>query len=200
VTLASGTLPSAAGLGAWHNLALTFDGSTIAASIDGATVGTVTDTAYSTGKVGVFTGGYTAGDQFANLAVTALSTNGRTIPYSSIGSGVDQWQYSGSWSSGTDNTWSNTTGDTATLRFNGSSVALNSIVYNGQGIMAVSVDGGAATSVDLYRSSGTGATAPVFTRSGLDATVTHTLKVTVTGTKNPASNGTWASVAYAVVT
>src|SRR5581483_2186788 len=64
---------SAAGLGTWHRLLLTFNGSTISAAVDGTTVGTVTDTTYSAGKIGLFTGGYTAGDQFANLSVTALA-------------------------------------------------------------------------------------------------------------------------------
>jgi hypothetical protein len=76
VALASGTAPGAAGLGTWHQLALTFNGSTISAAIDNATVATVSDTAYSAGKVGLFTGGYTAGDQFANLAVTPTTPGG----------------------------------------------------------------------------------------------------------------------------
>jgi hypothetical protein len=69
-TLVSGTLPGAAGLGTWHQLALTFEGSAITAAIDGTTVANFTDTAYSTGKVGLFTSGYSAGDQFDNLSVT----------------------------------------------------------------------------------------------------------------------------------
>ncbi|MFJ4201135.1 galactosylceramidase [Streptomyces sviceus] len=202
VTLASGTAPGAAGRGTWHNLALGFSGATITAAIDGTKVATVTDTAYGAGKIALFTGGYTAGGQFANLAVTPLSGGTPqtvTVPYSTTGSGTNQWQYSGSWSSGGGNTWSDTAGNTATLTFKGSYVALDSVAYNSQGIMTVSVDGGAATSVDLYRDSGQGVTAPVFTANNLDATATHTLKVTVTGTKNSASNGSWASVASAVV-
>ncbi|GAA1171910.1 hypothetical protein F4556_006498 [Kitasatospora gansuensis] len=198
LTLASGTMPSAAGPGTWHHLALGFSGATITAAVDGTTVSTVTDTAYSAGKVALFTGGYTVGSQFANLTVAPLpggTAQTVTVPYSAVG----QWQYSGSWSSGGGNTWSAAVGATATLTFKGSYVALDSIAYDSQGVVTVSVDGGAATSVDLYRNSSQGVTAPVFTANGLDPTVTHTLKVTVTGTKNPASSGTWASVAYAVV-
>jgi hypothetical protein len=77
-TLASGTVASAAGLGTWHRLALTLNGSTITALVDGTTVGTVTDTSYSAGKVGLFTGGYTPGDQFANLTVTSLGGGSTT--------------------------------------------------------------------------------------------------------------------------
>jgi hypothetical protein len=100
---------------------------------------------------------------------------------------------------GSGNTWSNTTGDTATLSFEGSYVALNSTAYNGQGIMSVSVDGGAATSVGLYRNSSQGVNAPVFTADGLDPTATHILKVTVTVTKNPSSQGNWASLVDAII-
>lgn len=202
VTLASGTASAAAGLGTWHHLALGFSGATITAAIDGTAVGTVSDSTYGGGKVALFTGGYTAGDQFANLAVTPQSggtTQTVTVPYSTTGGGVGQWQYSGSWSSGGGNTWSNTAGSTATLTFKGSGATLDSVVYNGQGVLNVSVDGGAATSVDLYRSSSTGVSAPVFTADGLDPAATHTLKVTVTGTKNPASNGNWTSVVGAVI-
>ncbi|MCX5425937.1 hypothetical protein [Streptomyces sp. NBC_00078] len=78
-------------------------------------------------------------------------------------------------------------------------MALNSTAYNGQGIMSVSVDGGAATSVDLYRNSTQGMNAPVFTADGLDPTSNHTLKVTVTGTKNPSSQGNWASLVDAII-
>jgi hypothetical protein len=63
----------------------------------------------------------------------------------------------------------------------------------------ISVDGGAATSVDLYRSSSQGMNAPVFTTDGLDATLDHTLKVTVTGTKNPSSQGNRASLVDAII-
>ncbi|WOX07491.1 galactosylceramidase [Streptomyces sp. N50] len=201
VTLASGTVSSAAGTGSWHHLSLSVSGASITGAIDGTTVGTVTDGSYSAGKVGLFTGGYTAGDQFANLDVKPLAGTSQTVtvPYSTTGSGTNQWQYSGSWSGGGGNTWSNTAGDTATLTFKGSYVALDSIVYDSQGVVSVSVDGGAATSVDLYRNSTQGVTAPVFTADGLDPSATHTLKVTVTGNKNSSSKGSWASIASAVV-
>jgi hypothetical protein len=75
-TLASGTVASAGGLGTWHRLALTLDGSRITAAVDGTTVGAVTDTAYGSGKVGLTTGGYTAGGQFADLAVTQIGGDG----------------------------------------------------------------------------------------------------------------------------
>jgi hypothetical protein len=67
-TLRSG---SVAGLGTnrWHTIALGFSGSTLTATIDGATVGTVTDSTFGSGVAGIGTSqGETA--QFDNLAIT----------------------------------------------------------------------------------------------------------------------------------
>ena len=76
VTLASGTV-SAPGTGTWQHLALTFNGASITAAINGATVTTVTDSTYSSGYVGFGTSGYQT-DQFDNLSVTPVggSTGG----------------------------------------------------------------------------------------------------------------------------
>ena len=71
-TLASGTV-AAPGTGTWHNLALTFQGSTITAAIDGSTVGTVTDSSYAHGQVGLGVDGWQT-DQFDNLSVTPVDT------------------------------------------------------------------------------------------------------------------------------
>ena len=66
-TLRSGTT-AALGTGRWHNLKLGFNGSTITATIDGAVVGTVTDSTFGAGQVGFGTSqGQTA--QFDNLQV-----------------------------------------------------------------------------------------------------------------------------------
>jgi hypothetical protein len=73
-TLASGTV-AAPGTGTWHHLALTFNGHTITAAIDGVTVGTATDSTYSSGMVGLGTSGYQT-DQFDNLSVTPVSGGG----------------------------------------------------------------------------------------------------------------------------
>jgi O-glycosyl hydrolase len=67
----SGTV-GAPGTNTWHNLALTFSGSTITAQVDGATVTTVTDTAWSVGQIGIGTSqGETA--QFDNLSITPVA-------------------------------------------------------------------------------------------------------------------------------
>jgi hypothetical protein len=72
-TLASGTV-GALGTGTWHHLALTLNGSTITAAIDGVTVGSATDSTYSSGMAGLGVAGYQT-DQFDNLAVTAVGSS-----------------------------------------------------------------------------------------------------------------------------
>jgi Glycosyl hydrolase family 59/Ricin-type beta-trefoil lectin domain/Concanavalin A-like lectin/glucanases superfamily len=90
-TLASGTV-AALGTGSWHHLALTFNGSTITAAIDGTTVGSATDTTYGSGMVGLGTSGYQT-DQFDNLTVTqvgsALPVTGTIVAGDDIAECVD---------------------------------------------------------------------------------------------------------------
>ena len=83
-TLASGTVP-APGTGTWQHLALTFNGHTISAAINGTTVGTVTDPSYASGMVGFGTSGYQT-DQFDNLSVTLV---GSATPSGPIVAGDD---------------------------------------------------------------------------------------------------------------
>jgi Glycosyl hydrolase family 59/Ricin-type beta-trefoil lectin domain len=71
-TLASGTVTEP-GTGTWQNLALTFNGDSISAAINGTTVGTVTDSSYLSGMIGLGTDGYQT-DQFDNLSVTPLTS------------------------------------------------------------------------------------------------------------------------------
>ncbi|HET9141027.1 ricin-type beta-trefoil lectin domain protein [Actinophytocola sp.] len=67
-TLASGTAP-ALGTNTWHTISLAFNGNTIAARIDGSTVGTVTDATFPFGQVG-FASGWNYHVQFDNLSIT----------------------------------------------------------------------------------------------------------------------------------
>jgi hypothetical protein len=83
-TLASGTV-AAPGTGTWQHLALTFNGSSISAAINGTTVGTVTDSSWASGMVGFGTSGYQT-DQFDNLSV-ALA--GSATPSGHIMAGDD---------------------------------------------------------------------------------------------------------------
>ena len=66
--LASGAA-AALGTGSWHTLSLTMQGSTISASIDGKSVGSVNDSSYTNGQIGIGVVGYQT-DQFDNLSIT----------------------------------------------------------------------------------------------------------------------------------
>ncbi|MFB7224393.1 ricin-type beta-trefoil lectin domain protein [Streptomyces sp. NPDC056227] len=66
-TLASGTT-IALGTGSWHHIAFTFEGSTLSAMVDGVTVGSATDSSYTTGQAGLGVTGYET-DQFDNFAL-----------------------------------------------------------------------------------------------------------------------------------
>ncbi len=68
-TLNSGSI-AAFGINTWHTLALTCQGSTMTAKIDGTTVGTATDTSYSTGQVAIGVSGW-QNAQFSNFSVMA---------------------------------------------------------------------------------------------------------------------------------
>ncbi|TWF96617.1 RICIN domain-containing protein [Kitasatospora viridis] len=71
-TLASGTVP-ALGLNTWHHLAISFQGDTLTAQLDGSTLTTVTDDSYGAGQIALGTGGYYP-VQFSNLTITPNGT------------------------------------------------------------------------------------------------------------------------------
>ncbi|MFI6247487.1 RICIN domain-containing protein [Streptomyces sp. NPDC051016] len=115
-TLASGTV-TAPGTSTWQHLALSFQGTTVTAGIDGTTVGTVTDSTYGGGQAGLGTAGYYP-VQYANFSVTAgtvpdLSDTYKIVSARSgkvvdaIGAGtangtlIDQWTANG----GTNQQW-----------------------------------------------------------------------------------------------
>jgi hypothetical protein len=83
--LASGTT-TALGTGTWHTMSLTMQGPTISASLDGKQLGSVTDTSFQTGQVGIGVVGYQT-DQFDNLKVTPGSGT-VTIPTGPVASGM----------------------------------------------------------------------------------------------------------------
>ncbi len=71
-TLASGSV-AAPGQNTWHRLAVTFQGSTVTAAIDGTTVGQATDASYVAGQVGLGTNGYQT-QEFDNLSITPVGS------------------------------------------------------------------------------------------------------------------------------
>ncbi|HYN92245.1 MAG TPA: ricin-type beta-trefoil lectin domain protein [Pilimelia sp.] len=72
-TLASGNRGSFP-LNTWHTMALSFSGNQITASVDGTTLGSVTDSTFSHGQVGLGVVGYQT-NLFDNLSVTATGPN-----------------------------------------------------------------------------------------------------------------------------
>jgi hypothetical protein len=84
-TLASGTV-TAPGLDTWQQLSLTFNGDSISAAINGTTVGTVTDSTYASGMIGLGTDGYQT-DQFSDLSVSLV---GSSTPTGEVIAGDDK--------------------------------------------------------------------------------------------------------------
>jgi O-glycosyl hydrolase len=84
-TIASGTV-AALGTNRWHTLGMSFSGNTIAATIDGSTVSTLTDSTWSTGQIGFGTSqGETA--QFDNLSISPVSGPPPPSSFRLIGAG-----------------------------------------------------------------------------------------------------------------
>ncbi|TWD80088.1 GH43 family beta-xylosidase [Kribbella amoyensis] len=118
-----------------------------------------------------------------------------------VGTGLNQVQYSGVWNSGSgcgvqcfwgNDHWSGAAGNTATIRFSGTKVALLSVRDVGNGIAAISIDGGPEQRVDYYSSIRVGEQLN-YVSPTLPAGE-HTLRVRVTGEKNPASTSTQVSI------
>ncbi|WP_329171880.1 beta-xylosidase [Streptomyces sp. NBC_01477] len=94
--------------------------------------------------------------------------------------------------------WSFTGGAVATFTFRGTRVALHAVRDTDQGIMSLSVDGGAPVTVDNYAAS-RNASGVVWTSPQLTAGP-HTLTITDTGQRNGASGGTNIALDRADVT
>jgi hypothetical protein len=139
----------------------------------------------------------------SQIAVDDADITGPPPPYVEVddtvqGTGTDQFNYvGGGWGHASGegapanpydgtNSYDLTTGDYATMTFNGTQIAYHAVTDSKHGIAAVSIDGGPETLVDLYSPSRIGDVL-VWTSPVLPAGV-HTLKIRVTGTKNPASS------------
>lgn len=116
------------------------------------------------------------------------------------GSGLDQFGYSGSgWKhcsgsacgdpqdlyNGTTS-WDGQAGDTVTFTFSGVQARLFGVLDTNEGIGNVSIDGGPTTEIDFYAHTRAGDA--LVWQSPLLAAGTHTVKLTVTGTRNPQSS------------
>ena len=136
-----------------------------------------------------------AGGSFAavaNLQVRAGSGGGVTSLDDRAMTFTGSWQTcSGCGSelfSGT-NTWSNVTGDTATLTFTGTQLRFFGVRDPRHGIGAVSIDGGAEVMVDFFNATRQGNfllwTSPTLSPG------THTFRLRVTGTRNASATNTF---------
>lgn len=122
-----------------------------------------------------------------------------TVDDSVQGTGPDQFNYAGAWghclpcSDGAQigmydlsNSWDATAGDYLTVAFTGTGIRLYAVERSRAGIGAVSIDGGAETLVDTYAATDQG-NQLLWSSPPLPAGA-HTLKLRVTGTKNPSSS------------
>ncbi|GAA3516475.1 family 43 glycosylhydrolase [Actinocatenispora rupis] len=121
-------------------------------------------------------------------------------------SGTGSVTYAGAWSSGSgcgtqcfwgDDHWTGNAGDTATFTFTGTRIALLSVRDTNYGLAAVSVDGGAETTIDLYSANRTGEQLNYL--SPALSPGTHTLRVRNTGQRNASSTGTLVEIDRAEV-
>lgn len=126
---------------------------------------------------------------------TSYTPTATVVNDDTTGKGINRFQYQGKWSysrsqSGDHNGdihRSSATSDSYTFQFNGHQARVYASMAPNNGILAFSVDNGAETYFDAYA-------ATRVDNSFLFATPTlgngqHTLKVRVTGLKNPASSG-----------
>jgi beta-galactosidase GanA len=88
--------------------------------------------------------------------------------------------------------FSDTTGDSMSVTFTGTGVQYIAPTASNHGIADIYLDGTKVASVDGYSSS-TDFQQVLYSASGL-ADTTHTLKIVVSGQKNPSSSGTFVSV------
>jgi hypothetical protein len=129
-------------------------------------------------------------------AITLTPGSGGTLSINdnTLGTGQNQFNYTGTWSFGSqsgafnsDNHWSSVTNNAYQVAFNGTRVQIYSARANNHGIFAVSIDGGAETNIDLYSATRVDQTL-VWTSPTLSAG-NHTVRVRVTGTRNASSSG-----------
>ncbi|WBU37451.1 beta-galactosidase [Homoserinibacter sp. YIM 151385] len=88
--------------------------------------------------------------------------------------------------------YANTAGATATMTFSGKRVQLFANLSGGGGRASVSIDGGAAVTIDTY--SAKYRTGRLVFDSGILGTGSHTVVVTALGTKTSASTNTWVDL------
>ena len=171
---------------------------------DGGT-STVQNPTYSYAAAGTYTAKLTAtnstGSASASTTITvttATTTTPTELNDATVGTGLNQFNYSGSWSTDkpatayqSDNHYANATNASYRVQFSGTQASIYAEKSSALGIVGVSIDGGTETMVDPYASSRSEQNL-LYTSPAL-AAGTHTITVRITGTKNPSSTGTYAA-------
>jgi len=186
-------------LNSWHNFSLWFNADSIRAFIDSSLVAAVDDGTYESGQVGLLTSKW-QNAEFDNLSVVSTGGGGWfSIDDAVSGAAVDEFNYVGSgWQHctecGTDlydesNSWDNVANDFVTVSFNSTQIKFYGVRDPRHGIGAISIDGGAETTIDFYSATRLGNqllwTSPVLPAGD------HVFKLRVTGNKNPSSSDAW---------
>ncbi|MGN9813431.1 glycoside hydrolase family 30 protein [Micromonospora sp. BQ11] len=140
-------------------------------------------------------------NSITTYVVGGVSYGGATTPIndSTTGTGTSQFNYGTGWSyagqSGAhqnDNHYTTTAGATVTIPFTGTQIELYGARAANHGIAAVSIDNGTEMGVDYYAPTRVDNvrlwTSPKLTPGA------HTLKIRVTGTRNPAATNTYVTV------
>jgi GH43 family beta-xylosidase len=157
-------------------------------------------------------------DGSPNLGVPLALGATQTLPAGDPGSGT-YWinddgrssgegsvAFTGTWNSGTgcaaqcfwgDDHWSDQAGNTATISFTGTRIALLSVRDTGNGIAALSIDGGPEERVDFHGAIRTGESLQYL--SPKLPYGSHTLRIRVTGEHNPDAQAAFVSVDRAEV-
>lgn len=122
-----------------------------------------------------------------------------TINDTVTGSGINQIEYFGDWGYSSnevcydsDNHWTNESSRYCVMTFEGIQATYYAAQADNNGIAAVSVDGGPEVMVDLYSPS-SAPSSPLYITLLLPYGK-HTLKIRVTGDKNPNSEYSWVNV------
>ena len=134
-----------------------------------------------------------------NLQVSGTASRPTTtVDDRTTGTGLNQFNYAGTWQSCTNcgselyagtNSWDNVAGDSVTVTFTGTQIRFYGVRDPRHGIGMVSIDGGPESPVDFYNSTRQG-NVLLWTSPTL-AAGTHTFKLRVTATANPNATGTW---------
>lgn len=188
-TLDQGTIAGYSGQ-SWHTIQLKFSGRTITATVDGEQLSSKQDDTFASGQAELGSGYQPT--SFDNLAINPIG--GNTVESIVRYDNTDpRLTFQGAWQQqggGYDNWWrsavgSTRPGDTMTMSFDGTSVAVLGADDVDGGQATITIDDQTPVTVDSYASH-RGYRRALYSRAGLDPGQ-HTLTVTVLGSHDTAS-------------